>query len=75
MTEFLNFNINQAYAEIKQQGEAQAITTKEAYDVLVEQYINEKIDLGEIDSDQDTEQIINSLQSRWDDYHDNLVIK
>jgi len=75
MTEFLTFNLEQAYKEIKEQGQAQAITTKEAYDALVEDFINDKIDLGEIDSDQDTEQIINSLQSRWDDYHDNLMIK
>jgi hypothetical protein len=75
MTEFLTFDLNQTYAKIKELGEAQAVTNEEAYHELVEGYINERVDLGELDPDQDTEQIINELKSRWENYHDNLVIK
>lgn len=75
MTELLNFNLDDAYAEIKQQAQLQPITEKQAYNDFVEEYINEKVNLGELDSDQDIAAIISRLKDKWEDYHDNLKIK
>ena len=74
MAEFLDFNLNQAYAELKQRGEAQAVTAKEAWGSLVDDYILEKVDIGELDSDQDLEQIKLALKARWSDYQENMLI-
>ena len=47
MTEYLSFDLQQAYSEIKERAEAEPITDKEAWDSLVEEYINEKLDVGD----------------------------
>jgi len=75
MTEVFNFKLENAYAEIKQQAQAQPITEKQAFDDFVEEYINQKLNIGELDSDQDIEAITSALKNRWEDYHDNLKIK
>ena len=74
MTEFLSFNLNVAYAAIKNAAEAEPVTTKEAWDSYVEEYVNERVNWGELDPDQDTEQIIADLKAKWADYKENLDI-
>ena len=75
MTKFLTFDLNTAYSEIKQKAQQEAVTTKEAWDSYVDDYINKKINIGELDSDQDTEGIIKDLQAKWTAYQDNINIR
>ena len=75
MTEFLDFNLNQAYGEIKELAEAEPVTTKGAWDEMVDAYIFDKIGLGEIDKDNDTEAMITKLKDMWPEYEKNLNIR
>lgn len=75
MTQFLSFNINQFYNEIKERAESEGVADKEGYDSLVEEYIQEKISVGEIDKDDDTDSMIEELKTRWADYEKNLNIR
>ena len=74
MTQFLDFNLNQAYAEIKENAEAEPVTNKESWDDMVEQYINDKIESGELDKDEDYEGMIENLKNMWPEYEKNLRI-
>ena len=75
MVEYLAFDINSAYQEIKERAEAAPVTTKEAWDEMVEDYINEKLGVGELDKDEDTEGMIENLKSMWLEYEKNLNIR
>jgi hypothetical protein len=75
MTQFLDFNLNQAYSEIKENAEAEPVTTKETWDDMVEQYINDKIEAGELDKDEDYEGMIENLKNMWPEYEKNLNIR
>ena len=73
MAEFFTFNINDVYAEIKKSAKNEPITNKEAWNSFVDQYVNEKVDIGELDPDQDIESIVENLQRRWPDYKESLA--
>ena len=75
MTEFLNFNLNNAYAEIKEIAETEGVTSQEAYNSIVENYLNNKLDTGELDIDQDTENMESQLKAMWPEYEKNLNIR
>ncbi|MCX6744160.1 MAG: hypothetical protein NTX82_01400 [Candidatus Parcubacteria bacterium] len=75
MTQFLDFNLSQAYNEIKENAEAEPVTSKEAWNDMVEVYINDKIDSGELDKDEDYEAMIEELKSMWGEYEKNLNIR
>lgn len=75
MTEFLEFNLEQAFEEIKSRGEDQAVSTKEAYDELVEDYITEKLEVGELNVDEDTEGMIEDLKHLWPRYEENMNVE
>ncbi len=74
MTEFLTFNLQQAYAEIKEIAEAEGVTSKEAFDSIVENYLNDKLSEGELAVDQDTESMESQLKATWPEYEKNLHI-
>ena len=75
MTEFLTFDLQRAYAEIKEGAEAEGVTDKEGWDSLVEIYLNEKLDVGELHLDQDTEGFEDNLKAKFIDYQANLKIR
>ena len=74
MTTFLNFDQNQAYIEIKQNAENQGVSTQEEWDSLVEDYVLEKVDIGELDSDQDLEQLKQNLKLKFSNYKEQLPV-
>lgn len=63
------------FEEIVEKGKEQMIVTKEAYDALVEEVIEDHVDLDEIDIDEDTEGLEDQLRARWDDYLATIDIK
>lgn len=75
MTEFLDFNLNDAYNQIKEQAEASAITKKEAWDEMVDDYITERLEVGELNVDDDTDAMIEDLKAMWPEYEKNLNIR
>lgn len=72
MTEFLSFDLNQAYAQIKEMAEAEPVTSKEAWNDMVEVFINDKIEAGELDKDEDYEDMIEKLKNMWPEYEKNF---
>jgi hypothetical protein len=75
MTEFLAFDLSQAYNEIKERAEAAPVTNKEEWDEIVDDYIMEKLEVGELNNDDETDDMIESLKSRWSEYEKNLNIR
>jgi hypothetical protein len=75
MTEFLDFDLNQAYDEIKERAEAAPVTSKEAWDEMVDDYITERLEVGELNKDDETGDMIEGLKSRWAEYEKNLNIR
>jgi len=74
MTEFLSFDTNRAYDEIKELAQAEGVTNKDAWDNFVEEYVNEKIGVGELHPDSNNEECITNLKARWDVYKENINI-
>ena len=75
MTEFLDFDLNQAYDEIKERAEAAAVTSKEAWDEMVDDYITERLEVGELNKDDETDDMIEGLKSRWSEYEKRINIR
>lgn len=75
MTEFLSFDLNQAYNEIKERAEAAPVTDKEAWDEMVDDYITERLEVGELNKDDDSQGMIEQLKSMWTEYEKNMNIR
>ena len=75
MTEFLSFDLQQAYNEIKERAEAAPVTDKAAWDEMVDDYITERLEVGELNKDDETDDMIENLKSRWSEYEKNLNIR
>ena len=75
MTEFLSFDLREAYNEIKERAEAAPVTDKEAWDSMVDDYITEKQQVGELDLDDDSQGMIEDLKAMWLEYEKNLNIR
>ena len=75
MTQFLDFNLQTAYNEIKERAEAAPVTDKEAWDSMVDDYITERLEVGELNKDEDTDGMIEELKSMWLEYEKNLNIR
>ena len=70
--QFISYDINDLYQELKGKAEAEGVTQREAFDVLAEDLINDKISNGEIDKDEETEDLIQELKNKWPIYEKNL---
>lgn len=75
MVEYLSFDLNTAYQEIKERAEAAPVTNKEAWDEMVEDYITEKLEVGELHKDDETENMIEDLKNMWSEYEKNINIR
>lgn len=63
--EDLHFNIESAFKEVLERRKNQGAFDKEAYDQLVEDVIDEKLDRGELNDDDNTQEWKEQLQNRW----------
>jgi len=75
MVQFLEFKLTEAYAEIKERAEAAPVTDKEAWDSMVDDYITERLEVGELNPDDDTDGMIEDLKNMWPEYEKNLHIR
>jgi hypothetical protein len=75
MTQFLDFDLNKAYVELKERAEAAPVTSKEAWDEMADDYITEKLEVGELNVDDDTDAMIEQLKGMWPEYEKNLNIR
>lgn len=65
MTEFLTFDLNDVFRAAVERMQSDGIATKDAYDELVEELLEEKVELGELSADDDIEEFEDKLQARW----------
>jgi hypothetical protein len=65
MTEFLTFDLNEVFRTAVERMQSDGIATKDAYDDLIEELLEEKVELGELSADDDIEEYEDKLQARW----------
>jgi len=63
----IHFDLEEIFQEVLRRREAEGAFDQESYNQFVEDVLQEKIDRGEIDDDDDTEEWIEQLQNRWVD--------
>lgn len=73
MTENFAFSLEELFERICEEGLAAGVMSEEGFHSLVEDSIQDMIDHGEIDPDQNTEQYETTLKSRWPEYEARLV--
>ncbi len=59
---------DELFAQIVERGELDMVTDKEGYDSIVESVINDNIDIGGLDIDQNTEDQETHLKDRFNEY-------
>lgn len=65
--ENLIFDLNQVYHEILKRLQEQGSFNQEAYFDMVEEVLEEKREVGEIDDDQNIEEYEDKLRHRWEE--------
>ncbi len=73
MTQVFTVTEEDLFNEIVEKGQLDLVSTKEAYDMLVEEVVQDNIDLGGLDIDQDTEGYETRLKERFAEYETRLL--
>ena len=66
--EINSYTLEDALQEIWDRALSQGVGTREAWDAMVDEVIEDHVDLGQMDSDQDTENWKEVLKHRWQEY-------
>jgi choline kinase len=72
MVEMLSYNIEDLFEEVSERARETGVTTEEAWNELVEEVIDEHINWGEMDIDDDVTAIREALQSKWEEFNRGL---
>ena len=73
MTHMLAFDLESTFREIIARMETQGIFDREAYSDLVEEVLEEKREVGELDDDNNIEEYIEKLKMRWPEAEESLL--
>lgn len=65
--------IDDLYSEITELAREEAVSTRELWNDMVEEVVEGHVDLGELDSDQDTEGMKEILRAKWNNFKDELA--
>lgn len=65
-----NIELNEAdlFSEIVERAKAEGVTTRESYEEYVDFVVQEKLQVGEEEVDDDTVGLSTHLKARWPDY-------
>ena len=63
-----SYTLDDAVQELWQRAQDEGVATQDAWDELVDELVEDHVDLGQIDPDQDTENWKEILKHRWADY-------
>lgn len=69
----LTFDLDALFRSIVSRMEEESTFTHEAYNDLVDEMIEDKIDIGEIDPDDDVEEYKEQLRARWPEAEESLT--
>lgn len=75
MVKNLSYTEEGLFREIRGRAEEEGISSREEWDVLVEQFLQEKLDVGEFDPDENLEELEDTLKKRYEEYEQTLRIK
>lgn len=61
----IHFSVEETFQEVLRKRQEQGAYTQEAYDELVDEVLNEKLDRGELSDDDELMEWKEQLQNRW----------
>ena len=67
MPNIIEPSVKELLAELKKRARNNLVDSRSAYEDLVDEVINEKVEAGEIDPDEDTENLKDKLLGRWEE--------
>jgi hypothetical protein len=68
MTENLAFDPESLFQQVVERGRESGVAEQEAYDELVDDFVQEHVQVGEFDEDNDLPDLTEQLKTRWPDY-------
>lgn len=68
MIEYLSYNLEDLFAELKDRARAEGAYSQEAWDDLVEEIIDEHVRVGEIEDDDELQSMREALRARFPDF-------
>lgn len=72
MIENLSFSEDEVFERLVEEGLAQGVATEEGYHSLVESLLEDMLDFGELNDDQNLEGHETNLKTRWPDYRERI---
>lgn len=72
MVEMLSYNAEDLYSELTDRAREAGVTTQEAWNELVEEVLDEHLNWGEIDVDDDVTGLREALQEKWTEFDEKL---
>ena len=72
MVEFISYNLEDLYEELVERAREAGVNAEEAWNELVEEVLDEHINWGEVDIDDDITGIREALQERWKEFSKGL---
>ncbi len=74
MVENLSYDRELVWSEIVERAREQAVTSQEAFHELVDDYFMERLEVGELDEDQNVQELAAEIKGRWEDFKIDLGI-
>lgn len=75
MVQNLSYAAEGLFRELREQAERDGISSREEWGALVEQFLQEKLDVGEFNADEDLEELEDTLKKRYEEYEKNLRVE
>lgn len=72
MVEFLQYNLEDLYEEVVERAQEQGIADEEGWKEMVEEILDEHINWGEVDIDDDVAGMREALQEKWKKFEEGL---
>ena len=63
------------FQEIVERGRIEGVADQAAYHELCENQVNDHLDVGELDKDQNLSELIEELKNRWPDFQEALDLE
>lgn len=75
MVKNLSYTAEGLFRELREQAESEGISAREEWDALVEQFLEEKLAVGEFNADEDLEELEDTLKKRYAEYEQTLRVE
>ncbi|TAL20688.1 hypothetical protein EPN90_00275 [Patescibacteria group bacterium] len=72
MVELLSYNLEDLYEEVSERAREAGVASEEVWNELVETVLDERLNWGEVDVDDDITTMREALQAKWSDFERGL---